>query len=87
MKLGSKLMRSRALRGGSVAASWAAQREGSRAAAPAARRQPKPLSEQGDRASIFPDLLHDEPQLCLDEASLSHALSFAFVAGSAGGAI
>src|ERR1700742_2559909 len=42
-----------------------------------------PAAERG----VLPDLLHAEPSISVDERALQHALSFAFVAGSAGGAL
>ena len=36
---------------------------------------------------ILPDLLHEKPAISVDEAALLHALSFAFIAGSAGGSL
>jgi DNA mismatch repair protein MutS2 len=36
---------------------------------------------------VLPDLLHAKPCLSVDEAAITHALSFAFVAGSAGGSL
>jgi DNA mismatch repair protein MutS2 len=36
---------------------------------------------------ILPDLLHAKPAISVDEAAVLHALSFAFIAGSAGGSL
>jgi DNA mismatch repair protein MutS2 len=40
-----------------------------------------------DRGVVVPDLLHANPAISLDEAAVLHALSFAFIAGSAGGSL
>jgi DNA mismatch repair protein MutS2 len=42
-----------------------------------------PAAERG----TIPDLLHAVPAISVDEPALGHALSFAFVAGSAGGSL
>lgn len=62
-----------------------------RASEPGPRSQ-KPARERSltlvpQERGVLPDLLHAQPAISVDEAALLHALSFAFVAGSAGGAL
>src|SRR4051812_31683285 len=59
-----------------------ASRESARPAAKE-RSLARPAAERGE----LPDLLHAQPAISVDEAALLHALSFAFVAGSAGGSL
>ena len=52
---------------------------------PPARERALALAPEGRGA--LPDLLHAEAAISVDEAALLHALSFAFIAGSAGGTL
>ena len=59
---------------------------------PSEARSTKPPRERSlvllpDERGVLPDLLHQEPAISVDEASVLHALSFAFIAGSAGGSL
>jgi DNA mismatch repair protein MutS2 len=56
--------------------------------------EPKPSKPPRERLltlapeeRALPDLLHAEPSISVDEAALLHGLSFAFIAGSAGGSL
>jgi DNA mismatch repair protein MutS2 len=57
--------------------------------------EPKPSKPPRERLltlapeerGVLPDLLHAEPSISVDEPALLHALSFAFIAGSAGGGL
>jgi DNA mismatch repair protein MutS2 len=40
-----------------------------------------------EERGVLPDLLHAQPAISVDEPAVLHALSFAFIAGSAGGAL
>ena len=51
---------------------------------PARERKLCPVPEE---RGPWPDLLHAKPAIGVDEPALRHALSFAFIAGSAGGAL
>jgi DNA mismatch repair protein MutS2 len=52
---------------------------------PPARERTLALAPESRGA--LPDLLHAEPSISVDEQALLHALSFAFIAGSAGGSL
>lgn len=59
---------------------------------PPTARSTKPPRERSlvllpTERGVLPDLLHEKPAISVDEAALLHALSFAFIAGSAGGAL
>jgi DNA mismatch repair protein MutS2 len=58
-------------------------------AAPASKppRKLRSLVPASAARGMIPDLLHAEPAISVDEPALLNALSFAFVAGSAGGAL
>jgi len=71
-----------------------ARRSAVRASEPPApsARSTRPLRERTlvllpNERGILPDLLHENPAISVDEAALLHALSFAFIAGSAGGSL
>jgi len=71
-----------------------ARRSAVRASEPPApsARSTKPPRERAlvlltNEHGILPDLLHEKPAISVDEAALLHALSFAFIAGSAGGSL
>jgi DNA mismatch repair protein MutS2 len=63
------------------------------ASAPISDQPPKPprklrsLVPASEARGMIPDLLHAQPAISVDEPALLNALSFAFVAGSAGGAL
>jgi DNA mismatch repair protein MutS2 len=54
--------------------------------APKPSYKPRPLVPASHEQPV-PDLLHAQPAISVDTRALQHALSFAFVAGSAGGAL
>jgi len=56
---------------------------------PRSQRPPRErsLALVPETRGVLPDLLHHTPAISVDEAALLHALSFAFIAGSAGGAL
>ena len=72
-----------------------ARRSGARVSEPLAsptRTTKPPARERSlvllpNEPGILPDLLHAEPAISVDEAAVQHALSFAFIAGSAGGSL
>jgi DNA mismatch repair protein MutS2 len=71
-----------------------ARRSAIRASEPPAPapRSTRPARERSlvllpNERGVLPDLLHAKPAISVDENAVLHALSFAFVAGSAGGAL
>ncbi|HKU42885.1 MAG TPA: DNA mismatch repair protein [Polyangiales bacterium] len=66
------------------------QRTSSAPARPESARPPakeRSLAPHAPERGPLPDLLHARPSISVDQSALLHALSFAFVAGSAGGSL
>ena len=65
--------------------------DGDRVSEPSPRSQKPPrersLTLVPQERGVLPDLLHAQPAISVDETALLNALSFAFVAGSAGGSL